>query len=387
MGELEAELARWLPRQRWFAGKARPADEVRVVGDRGIPGGRHLIVAVRHAGRWGVYQAPVLVDGGLHDALESREVVRAMVSGADAQWYGPEPPVLASRLLGVDQSNTSVVVDGTELVKFFRQVRPGDNPDVEVHAALRRLGSRDVVELRGRILGRWTDPGSGEQVAGDLGMMLRFHPEAVGGWELARTGAPMAGPFRVLGESTARVHRDLARAFPTARVDAGEVIDRIGRRIAAAADEVAVLQPLVPRLMARLADAECPAVDVQRVHGDLHLGQAMFTNGRWLLSDFEGEPGGDPHPLDSPLRDVAGMLRSFDYMAAFAPEEASRWRGEYARAFLAGYVAAGGCDPAMRPGLLDAYLVDKAVYEVVYESRNRPDWVGIPLAAVRAMAR
>lgn len=386
MDHLEALLAEWLPRQRWFAGKSRAVEELRVVGRREIPGGLHLMIGVRQSGSWRVYQVPVLTDGPLRDALDSTEAVRSLLR--DADWTDRRPEAATTRMLGVEQSNTSVVVDEAVLAKFFRMVRPGGNADVDVHEGLRALGSTDVAEIRGRVRGHWIDPGSGQDAEGDLAMVQRFYSDAVGGWELARSGTDMTGLLAELGATTARVHRDLSRAFGTARVDAARIADRIRTRLDAAAGEVPELRAMHRALLARLSGLSAAGVvDVQRIHGDLHLSQALRTGGRWLIVDFEGEPGAQGEAgLDHPLRDVAGMLRSFDYMAAFAPREAPRWRHEYADAFVSGYVLAGGEDPAHGEGLLDAYVLDKAVYEVVYESRNRPEWLPIPLAAIRSLA-
>jgi maltokinase len=144
-------------------------------------------------------------------------------------------------------------------------------------------------------------------------------------------------------------------------------------------------------------------VSIQRVHGDLHLGQTLRTVKGWKIIDFEGEPAKsleERRRPDSPWRDVAGMLRSFDYAAEgslrdridtvgdsdqAAAQDAREWASRNTNAFLAGYDEVWVED--LDEALLTAYAVDKAVYEAVYEARNRPTWLPIPLAALRRLAQ
>jgi predicted trehalose synthase len=216
--------------------------------------------------------------------------------------------------------------------------------------------------------------------------------------EAVRSGRDFSAPARALGEATAEVHAMLADALGTTETTpatAHDIVAGMRERYAAAAAEVGALHDHEDAVSAIFDAAEQVSWPVlQRIHGDYHLGQVLHTpDGGWILLDFEGEP---LRPLaersqpDQRIRDIAGMLRSFDY-AGGAVEHSSTtsarsWVSTAQQVFLDGYAATSGEDPRDRAALLAAFELDKAMYEVVYEVRNRPSWVDIPLAAIERLA-
>jgi maltokinase len=330
-----------------------------------------------------------------------------------------------SSLFSGEQSNSSVRFGEDSLMKLFRKVTPGRNPDVEIHEALTRAGSDHIAELYG-----WLEaPAHESEEPLQLAMLQQLLRTASDGWDLAlasvrdlfaegdlhadEVGGDFAGESHRLGVATAEVHEVLAREFPTRTwgpAELGELAAAMRRRLD---DAVAVVADLEPHREGLAATFEAVAeldepVEVQRIHADYHLGQTLRTTRGWKIVDFEGEPA---KPLservlpDSPWRDVAGMLRSFDY-AAHAVEadvdeqgpqiayRAHEWSERNRSEFLAGYIEAiGGTSDEKPEGLtpaqhvlLRAYEADKAVYETVYEARNRPGWLSIPLAAITRLA-
>jgi maltokinase len=195
----------------------------------------------------------------------------------------------------------------------------------------------------------------------------------------------------------------LAEAFPTTtagRAQIRKLATAMTKRLEAACAAVPELRPYEEPLRAAFAEFAYvnEKITLQRIHGDYHLGQVLRTDHGWILLDFEGEPAkplADRIAPDSPLRDVAGMLRSFDYAARHllttGPTEpqlayrASEWAERNREAFCDGYAEATGTDPRKAAVILRAYELDKAVYEVVYEARNRPSWLPIPLGAVERL--
>lgn len=361
-----------------------------------------------------------------HDPVYARELLDAVVNArreversdgkvegtcGGSGVVGAEPrerlvSVRSAQVLLGEQSNTSIIcrltIDDTEhdvITKVFRVLHTGRNADVEIQGALTAAGSDRVPEMVGWLAGGWTDE-SGSH-SGDLAFAQTFFPTAEDGWRKARAaaeaGRDFSGQARALGAATAEVHQQLAAFLPTAPAEPDRVRGltatlRQRFEAAAAADpSVADHRAEAEEVYGALDAASWPTL--QRVHGDLHLGQALDTaDSGWVLIDFEGEPMRSPdHRIapDAPARDIAGMLRSFDYVAgslgAHGATDPSGWAQSAREAYLAGYAEASGTDLSSQAPLLRAYELDKALYELVYETRNRPDWVEIPRSAIRRL--
>ncbi|WP_433892824.1 maltokinase N-terminal cap-like domain-containing protein [Streptomyces sp. CA-111067] len=449
LGSLDPLLRGWLPKQRWFAGKGLPIGRFRLAAATELvpPGGRlgplgllHVLVDVEQQGRPAdCYQLllgahPLLpsslvgtalgrAEGGPYDGLTLydaphdprlaavlfellREPERA---GAGQLRFTVEPTAglperPAPRVSTAEQSNTSVVYGDAFILKLFRRVSPGTNPDLELSLALARAGSRRVAEpvawfeaLDG---GPQGDGGGAEPTT--LGVLQRFLPGSADGWALALASVAEDGDFTAeaagLGRATAEVHASLAEALPVKPLD-GAALERIASamaaRLAEAAAEVPAVRPFADGLRSAFDDlsklgasATAGPVLAQRIHGDLHLGQALrAADGEWVLIDFEGEPArplAERRRMFPPVQDVAGMLRSFDYAAHHSGN--GPWAARHRDAFCAGYAAVSGIDPREQPVLIRAFETDKAVYEARYEARHRPAWLPIPLSALARLA-
>ena len=438
----EDTLATWLVKQRWFAGKGRTVHDLAVVADTeiipGDPGLRHLIVTVSHGAtsdcyqlfigsrarlparlrhaRIGTHQGLQIYDG-LHDTALTRTLLDAIVDDRTVGMLrfcripGAEiEPGLDSLVLTGEQSNTSLVFGESAIFKVFRRVTPGPNPDLEVASALAKLGSSHIAEPYGWVETRM------DGATTVLAILSRYLRAASDGWSLAATsvrdlyategaraaeaGGDFAGEAERLGVATAQVHQDLAEAFGRSELEP-EAIRELAEQMYRRLDIAIATVPELARYADKIGDAYSQLAKLieptpaQRVHGDYHLGQVMRTQTGWVVLDFEGEPASplaQRRARSSPLRDVAGMLRSFDYAArhqllthpdaaSLAPK-ASDWVRRNSDAFCAGYAAAGGLDPAENSVLLRAMLLDKAVYEVIYEARHRPTWIPIPLESI-----
>jgi maltokinase len=344
---------------------------------------------------------------------------------------GLSGPGTSARVGTAEQSNTSIVFGDAAILKLFRRISPGLNPDLELSLALSSAGCTRVPAPLAWYEGDLPDA---PDRPATLGLLQRFLYGAQDGWEFAlahvqrlRTdpewrgtldGHPsdhITGNFSaesfLLGRATAEVHLALARTLPVTVLDRSEIeasADAMALRLDAAvlivpelARHRAPLRLIFQRLAASARDGRL--LRAQRIHGDLHLGQSMRTARGWALLDFEGEPAKALEERRRPqpaVRDVAAMLRSFDYAAAHLVTEldpadpdrprlaglAATWALRNRAAFCAGYAAAGAEDPTADPVLLHAMETDKAVYEVVYEARNRPDWIGIPMSAIIRLA-
>ncbi|MGZ6744157.1 MAG: maltokinase N-terminal cap-like domain-containing protein, partial [Nocardioides sp.] len=321
-----------------------------------------------------------------------------------------------STLFAGQQSNSSVAYGEDSIMKVFRKVTPGINPDIEIHEVLTKAESTHIADLYGWVEGT-ADLGSGPETL-HLAMLQRFLRTATDGWDLAlasvrnmfaepevhasASGGDFAAEAARLGEALAEVHRDLVAHFPVTTASATDLAAGMTERLEAAIAAVPELAPYDGALRSVFAKvADLGEIQVQRIHGDLHLGQTLRTSLGWKFVDFEGEPA---KPLlvrslpDSPWRDVAGMLRSFDYaphvvmhqfpdldpevttdLETLLHQRVEEWAHRARNHFLVAY---GGDLSDEQRLLLDAYVADKAVYETVYEARNRPTWIDIPLAAV-----
>ncbi len=298
---------------------------------------------------------------------------------------------LAPRVFTGQQSNTSVVLGDVAMLKLFRRLELGRNLDIEVHSALNRAGVRDVAGLFAWAEGSWSS--DGVTCDADLAMVVELLAGASDGWGLAldrlEAGESFAAEAEALGRALAETHAALREAFPVAEVPGSTVAEVMRARLSVATTAAPALTAHAYGLHRCFAALNDQTLATQRVHGDFHLGQTLHTADGWKIIDFEGEPAktmAERVLPDSAWRDVAGMLRSFDYAAASVPApDTAGWAEECRAAFLRGY-AGGDLDPP-QAAAVRAYQADKAVYEVIYEVRNRPDWVSIPLAAVATLAQ
>lgn len=440
--ELPTGLPEWMCRQRWYTSKgSTPQLERR--GGWELTGGDARIetyfVLDRQSRGATLYQVPITrrdeplpgcealwhdQDGFAYDAPHDPEYARAILGLLDSEALvgdarGHRQPgarrvtISGSTVLKGEQSNTSIICtveDGPPVIlKIFRALHSGDNPDVVVQSAISAAGSRLVPASLGYLTGEWPDRAEdGGFAHGHLAFAQDFLSGAEDGWRLALRAAGESEDFseraRHLGKATAELHATLAEVLPTAetgRADIERFIAGMRARADEAIAEIPELEPVRARIESIFDEAGRSAWPrLQRVHGDYHLGQVLSVpganNDQWVIIDFEGEP---LRPMrersdgDIALRDVAGMVRSFDYVAGAVAHQAGlqtdvaaeAWAQAAREAFLSGYADASGGDLGEYRAILDAFELDKALYEALYEARNRPDWLGIPVAAIHRL--
>jgi trehalose synthase-fused probable maltokinase len=430
--------------QRWFAGKSRDVLDARVL-DAGIaPGGPPIlafgIVEVRYGLQsHDLYHLPlgfrpadegwkesVIAEPGgwtVYDAIVDPELMRQLVGlmrtsatlqleQATISFHGSDDLAepFAIRPMGVEQSNSSVVLDDQFVLKLYRRIEPGVNPELEVLRFLTDRGFPSVASLEG-----WAAY-LGTPLEATLAIAQNYVSGEGDGWELALdaltsgSGDEFVERLHALGEVTGAMHTVLAADGADASFapeePSAEALGLLTASVDEQIEELFATLPDVPELEPILGRGEevreqlrglshaGDAGKVIRTHGDYHLGQALWTGETWVILDFEGEPARpiiDRRQKRSPLRDVAGMLRSFAYAASAAELERGvappdGWEERARDSFLLGYLAE--VDAALIPGgssferLLAVFELEKAVYELRYELDNRPTWVRIPVAGI-----
>lgn len=457
-------LLETMPGRRWFGAKTRSLDSLEVLDycllDEGPPALVVALALVRFAdGGKDLYQLPLAVDeAGTRDAFDDGRPLpvfgRLMAHGVTCPGergsfrFGgagldpsSPPGEKFARVLEAEQSNSSMVLDDEVIMKFFRRVETGPNPELELNRVLTSEGFENVPAQVGELYYEGPLRGTGD-VQLDLAIAQRFVTDGVDGWEetlrhlrdffsWARNHVQRAAPRQVrrltenhseswlnmvgeLGDVTARMHVTLARknlepSFAPEALDVGDlkqwadaIMVAVQRLTEAGVEELVELKDDIEECVGRLVEVDDPGL-VTRIHGDYHLGQTMITPRGWLLLDFEGEPArslAQRRAKQSPLRDVAGMLRSFSY-ASFSglfeqgdPESeawkvlrpwARGWEAVTRERFLNSYMRTsheGGFLPPLREDLtaiLDVLEMDKALYELGYERGHRPGWMHVPL--------
>ena len=435
--------------QRWFGGKSRDILDARVLDAAVAPGGPPIlsfaIVEVRYGLQshdlyhmplgfrpaeehwnelviaetegWTVYDAiadPSLIRElvGLMRSNASLRLEDARITFWGAEGLADRAGELGSiRPMGAEQTNTSVVLDEALALKLYRRIEPGVNPELEILRFLTERRFQHVAALEGFA------SYEGRPLETTLAILQRFVPSRGDGWQLALDtleSDPNWLPKHAarLGEVTALLHNTLGSDAGDPHFAPEEPSSEALSLLSASVDEeieqvfmtlpdLEALGPIAGRgeeVRDRLrALTHIGNVGkVIRTHGDYHLGQALWGNDEdWLILDFEGEPARsvpERRRKRSPLRDVAGMLRSFAYAASASQlqrgvEPPPNWEENCRTNFMDGYLSTG--DPALLPvgeqgieRLLMVFELEKAVYELRYELNNRPDWVGIPVAGI-----
>jgi predicted trehalose synthase len=393
---------------RWFAAKNRALESAEVVG---VPVREGLvalaIVEVRFAaGTHEHYLLALGEDDEPVDAFERPEVAVQLAALAGVPADGAHV-----RSFDVEQSNSSVVLDELHVLKLYRRLEAGPNPELEILRALGEARFANAPRLEGAL------ETQGPPLETALASVTALVPAVGGGWELALDSLrddPSWLPDRAwrLGEVTAELHAALAslEQDPAFRPEEPST-ESLGLLAAAIDEEIAMTFATLPDddalaavahraedlrdLVQEMVSAGPTGLSI-RTHGDYHLGQVLWTaDGDWVTIDFEGEPVRslpERRRRRSPLRDLAGMTRSFAYVADASVllngvEPPAEWLDTCREGFVDGYlsIADERLLPPSRAGfdrLLALFELEKLVYELRYEARNRPDWASIPLVGL-----
>ena len=403
---------------RWFQGKGLPIrgidwhplpwytndDDVMVrselvdVSLGGTSQTYHLLVGYMPAGTAepGAFIGQIDLPGrGLVDIVDAPHSPTAMAallraitqSGAPGVvWFdNPPEPSSDTTVFPGEQSNTTIKIGENVLFKMYRKLCPGPNLESKMLAALTRSG------ITPRLIGTLSTSDGGYE----LGMFSQRIKNTQNGWdwcvEACQTGRSIDAEMSILGSTLRRLHTELAAVFGVSTINAGIIAQQMLARLDAACEAAPEITQWRPPLRA-IMNLPSSQVAVQRVHGDFHLGQALISTEpakdparMWTIIDFEGEPLKTPAERSAPdtvWRDIAGLLRSLDYArhenAEPDSESARKWHLNARQNFLDGY-----CGNSPLPlETLTAYETDKAIYELVYETRNRPSWTDIPRQAI-----
>ena len=430
----EQAVIDYVTKQRWYGAKSRAVTHSEVLDSVELrttdPQFTLELVEMRYdTGAHHIYQllhGATEIDGLEHPAA-ARELVHAMRAGLTLQ--GAEGTVefrpveglaglgrelLDGRPVGGEQSNTSLVFDDELILKVFRRLEPGINPELEMLRFLTEHGFANIAALGG-----WYAY-SGGPLSATLGILQEFVRNGEDGWELALEEIGSVPDrfltrLRRLGEVTGEMHKALGSDLnDPAFAPETPSVESLGLLTATVDEEIESVFLSLPEDDEQLAPIIGRGEEVReqlrtltyagatgkiiRTHGDYHLGQTLWSENDWVIIDFEGEPARpvtERRRKRSPLRDVAGMLRSFAY-AAIAAEllhdtpAPEGWEEEARTQFLDGYLETA--DPTLLPSgslaierMLTVYELEKAVYELRYELDNRPDWVRIPVAGIQRL--
>jgi maltose alpha-D-glucosyltransferase/alpha-amylase len=407
----------------------------------------------------------ILTDGFALDAF-TRDLIAAMRAGAHREFEGGRlsfigTPQLAAitlpedaeiQRLSAEQSNSSLILGDAIVLKIFRKVLAGRHPETEMTGYLTERGFANIAPLLGEVV-RTDSAGVQHTVAlaqgfvrnqGDAWGWTLDYLERAAGEAYAEEGEDAAADAlsgyltfaASVGRRLAEMHDVLASDTQIAEFTPEPATEEVLTGWAAGvAEQIELAVQAIGRVRdwpdeaahrlaetfvsqagelqaaaRRLALSAAGQALQTRVHGDFHLGQVLVTPGDATIIDFEGEPAktmAQRRAKSSPLRDVAGLLRSFDYAAATAAagrvpgsEQATERRAQFAeqfrtsagRAFLDAYLGIlrqsprQWVSPQAKPALLDLFLLEKAAYEIRYEAANRPAWIVIPLAGAARIA-